>query len=59
MMLPGEAVVLRESNEPALVLAVLDAAGRILVRVADEEFEVHRDELMLPEERHASCGCCG
>lgn len=58
-MRAGDAAVIRESNEPALVLAVLDAAGRLLVRVADEEFEVHRDELMRPEERHASCGCCG
>lgn len=51
-------MVLRESNEPAIVLAVLDASGRVLVRVGDEEFEAHADELMTIRERLASCGCC-
>lgn len=58
-MRAGEAVILRESNEPALVLAVLDASGRLLIRVGDEEFEAARDEVMRPHERHAGCGCCG
>lgn len=57
-MRPGDAAILRESNEPALVLAVVDASGRLLVRVGEEEFEVARDEVMTPLERHADCGCC-
>lgn len=57
-MRAGDAAILRESNEPALVVAVLDASGRLLVRVGAEEFEVARADVMRPEERHA-CGCCG
>ena len=52
----GDDAILRESNEPVRVLAVVDAAGTLLVRCGEEEFTVARDELMRPEDRHA--GCC-
>lgn len=48
---------LRASEEPVEVVAVLDAAGTLLVRAADGEFQVARDELMSVREKH-SCGCC-
>lgn len=56
----GEIVYLRESGEPARVLAVLDAAGTLLVRVEGEEpFQVARDEIETVRERHGGCACCG
>jgi hypothetical protein len=49
-------VRLRETNEPAEVVAVLDAAGRLLVRVEGEEpFEVAREDVRAP----GDCACCG
>lgn len=57
-MRAGDAAILRESNEPVLVLAVLDAAGTLLVRCGDEEFQVTRADVMTPLERVADCGCC-
>ena len=57
-MQPGESAILRESNEPVLVLAVLDAAGTLLVRCGAEEFQVARADVMSQRERHAGCGCC-
>lgn len=57
-MRPGEPAILRESNEPVLVLAVLDAAGTLLVRCGAEEFQVARGDVMSLRERHADCGCC-
>jgi hypothetical protein len=57
--LVGETVRLRATEEPAEVLAVLDASGTLLVRVAsDEEFAVARDDVETARERHA-CSCCG
>lgn len=57
---PGDTVVLRASEERATVLAVVDAAGTLLVRVDGEEpFQVARDDWEHPWARHASCGCCG
>lgn len=58
-MQPGESVVLRESNEPALVVAVLDASGTLLLRVGDETFESSPDEWMTPAEKLVGCSCCG
>lgn len=54
----GDAAILRASNEPVLVLAVLDAAGTLLVRCGEEEFEVARADVMTPLERVKDCGCC-
>lgn len=57
--MPGEVFILRDTNEPVTVLAVLDAAGTLLVRVEGEEpFQVARGDLETPLERHRSCGCC-
>ncbi|HWH09191.1 MAG TPA: hypothetical protein VNX21_08325 [Candidatus Thermoplasmatota archaeon] len=57
-MQAGDPAVLRASNEPVVVLAVLDAAGTLLVRCGAEEFQVPRDDVMTPLERLADCGCC-
>jgi hypothetical protein len=59
-MRPGDELVLRESNERVVLVAVLtDAAGALLVATAGEApFEVRRDDVMTLRERHASCGCC-
>jgi hypothetical protein len=54
----GEQAWLRESDEPVVVVAVLDAAGTLLVRAPEGEFQAARDELMSAREKH-SCGCCG
>lgn len=58
-MRPGETVVIRESNEPAEVVAILDAAGTLLLRVGDETFESAPESCMSLREKHADCGCCG
>lgn len=56
---PGDEVVLRASDERARVLAVLDAAGTLLVAIEEEPpFQVAADEWERPWARHASCGCC-
>lgn len=56
----GETVFLRGSGEPARVVAVLDAAGTLLVAVEGEEpFQVGPDEVETAFERHSGCGCCG
>lgn len=66
-MLPqvGDELVLRATEERVRVLAVLDAAGTLLVETEAEEegsgaeaFQVARDEVMTPAERHRGCGCC-
>jgi hypothetical protein len=55
----GAAVRIRATHEPAVVLAVVDGAGSLLVRVPGEEpFLVARDDVLTDAERH-SCGCCG
>ena len=55
----GETLFLRESGEPVRVLAVLDAAGTLLVAVEGEEpFQVSRDEVQTALEKHRACGCC-
>jgi len=57
--LVGETVRLRATDEPAEVLAVLDASGTLLVRVDGEEaFSVPRDDVETARERN-SCSCCG
>jgi hypothetical protein len=72
---PGDALVHRITNEPLTVLAIVDAAGTLLVCVRRESggqvasgrdgdidgasFQVHADEVARPEERHEGCGCCG
>lgn len=59
-MEPGATMVLRESGEPVKVLAVLDAAGTLLVALPGEEpFQVSADEVATPWEKHEGCGCCG
>lgn len=59
-MQPGDKVVVRATGEHALVVAVLDASGTLLVRVEEEEpFQVARDDVEWPWARHASCACCG
>ena len=56
---PGDEVVLRASEEHARVLAVLDAAGTLLVAVeGDAPFQVGADEWEAPWAKHASCACC-
>lgn len=56
---PGDEVVLRPSEERARVVAVLDAAGTLLVALdGGAPFQVAREEWETPWARHASCGCC-
>jgi hypothetical protein len=56
---PGDTLYLRESGEPVRVVAVLDAAGTLLVAVEGEEpFQVSRDEVESAFERRQGCGCC-
>lgn len=60
MAKPGDVLTLRETNEPVEIVAVLDAAGTLLVRAAGEEpFQVERAQLESPREKHGGCGCCG
>jgi hypothetical protein len=54
----GDVAYLRASDEPVEIVAVLDAAGTLLVRAADGEFQAARDDVMSAREKH-SCGCCG
>ena len=58
-MEPGDTIVVRATGEHVRVVAVLDAAGTLLVRHDDEEFQASRDEVEWPWEKHASCACCG
>lgn len=53
----GDELVLRATEERVRVVAVLDAAGTLLVRSGDEAFQVARDEVEAPWARHAGCGC--
>lgn len=56
----GDVVVVRATGEHATVVAVLDAAGTLLLRVPDEEpFEAARDDVEWPWSKHAGCACCG
>lgn len=58
MPLVGDVVRIRATDEPAEVIAVLDASGTLLVRVADEEpFSATRDEVETAHERNG-CSCC-
>ena len=55
----GDTLYLRESGEPVRVVAVLDAAGTLLVAVDGEEpFQVGADDVEGALERHRGCGCC-
>ncbi|MFA5862014.1 MAG: hypothetical protein WDA16_10010 [Candidatus Thermoplasmatota archaeon] len=59
-MRPGDIVRLRESNEPVEVIAIVDAAGTLLVAAQGEEpFQVTRDDVATVAEQHGGCGCCG
>lgn len=56
----GDEVVVRATGERARIVAVLDASGTLLVRVADDEpFQLERDDVEWPWTRHAGCACCG
>ncbi|HVM44641.1 MAG TPA: hypothetical protein VM582_01800 [Candidatus Thermoplasmatota archaeon] len=57
-MEPGDEVVVRATGERALVLAVLDAAGTLLLRAGEDEFQAARDDVEWPWARHAGCACC-
>lgn len=59
VMRPGDEVVIRATGERALVVAVVDAAGTLLVRTHDEEFQAAPDDVEWPWARHAGCACCG
>lgn len=53
-------MVLRATGEHVRVVAVVDAAGTLLVALEGEEpFQVCADEVETPWARHASCACCG
>lgn len=55
----GDELFLRESGEPVRVLAVLDAAGTLLVQVDGEEpFQVGGDEVQTAYDKHRGCACC-
>lgn len=59
---PGDELILRATEERVRVVAVLDAAGTLLVEPtldAEAPFQVGRDEVMTLRERHSGCGCCG
>lgn len=59
-MQPGDEVVVRATGERALVVAIVDAAGTLLVKVAEEEpFQAERDDVEWPWAKHAGCACCG
>lgn len=58
-MQPGDDVVFRVTGEHVRVIAVLDAAGTLLVANDEVEFQAARDELEWPWEKNAGCGCCG
>ena len=60
-MEPGAELILRATEERVRVVAVLDAAGTLLVRPLEggSEFQAARDEVEWPWARHASCACCG
>lgn len=56
----GDEVVVRATGERAVVVAVVDAAGTLLLQVAGEEpFQVERDDVEWPWSKHRSCACCG
>lgn len=58
-MEPGDTVVVRATEEHARVIAVLDAAGTLLIQVeGSEPFQAQRDEVEPPWARHAGCSCC-
>ena len=55
----GDTLFLRQSGEPVRVLAVLDAAGTLLVAVEGEEpFQVGADEVHTALDKARGCGCC-
>lgn len=58
---PGDEIVLRISEERVRVVAVVDAAGTLLVSLpgSDAPFQVAADEWETLWARHAGCGCCG
>lgn len=58
-MQPGDEVIVRATEEHGRIVAVLDAAGTLLVRVGEEEFQAARDDVEHPWARHAGCACCG
>jgi hypothetical protein len=55
----GDELIFRATEERVRIVAVLDAAGTLLVRSDEAEFQAARDEVEWPWERHASCACCG
>lgn len=59
-MEPGDEVVLRATEERVRIVAVLDAAGTLLLQPAEgEPFQAQRDEVEPPWAKHAGCACCG
>jgi len=56
---PGDELVIRATGERAVLVAVVDAAGTLLLRVGEEEFLAERDDVEPPWARHAGCACCG
>lgn len=58
-MKAGETVVLRETEEHVVVLAVVDAAGSLLVQPREgAPFQVAPDDVEPLWARHAGCACC-
>lgn len=55
----GDEVILRATEERVRVLAVLDAAGTLLLQPAEgDAFQAMPDEVEWPWARHAGCACC-
>ena len=56
----GDTVVLRATDEHVRILAIVDAAGTLLVAHDGEEpFQAQRDEVEPTWAKHKGCGCCG
>lgn len=59
-MEPGDELILRATEERVRVVAVLDAAGTLLLQPREgDPFEAQRDDVERPWAKHAGCGCCG
>lgn len=55
-MRAGDEVRLRETGEPLVVVALVDAGGTLLVRdLAGGAFQVARDEVDTAHDRHGAC----
>ena len=58
-MEPGDEVVLRATEERVRIVAILDAAGTLLLQPSEgDPFQAERDEVEPTWAKHAGCACC-